>query len=433
MNVYRATSSVATVLLFGAVASVAVASNPTNAPRPFVTSSAGQFSAYSPDAAWSSVLCVLGSQVKREWLKLLDLPDKWRDPIILVVTERPVAEQEMSASWLEVLRTDLHLKFQIQLSVPPPLQRSEVVSALVQALCSEYANREREFPRRAPVATINVPPWLVEGLAQNIAGEPDKMLPILRRSVNSGRPPMAEDLIKVATVPVETGERLRFRAHSWALVESLLSLPKGSEKLCQLIREPETFAEVYRWQFRDDAAREKWWSLRLAERATTMMAEDWSAAETGRRLAAILPSKIQMQMPDAVAEAPVAFVDLGRYTESAWLAPLLRDKLGQLSALHGVAHPFYRAALERYSQALQYLLQRQTNRFRHETKLAQREHAAADEQAKKIREYVDQMERIHAPPSVATVSEQLKLLDALQEMELLRRDPIGDYLDKFDK
>ena len=423
----------AVTLLFVLAGIRAEAAPSTNAPPPFVGSTAGQFGAYTHDPVWSSVLCVLGGHVKHEWLKTLDLPDRWRDPIVIVVNERPAADRATPAVWMETLRTDLHLKFQVQLRVPPPLERSQVVSALVQALCAEYANRDRLFLRQPPFATTAVPPWLVEGLAQSVAGEPDKMLAVIQRSVNSGRPAAAEDLIGAAATPTEPGEQLRFQAHAWALVESLLSLPKGAEKFCQLMREPETFAEIYRWQFRDAAAREKWWSLQLAERATATVAEDWSATETSRRLAAILPSKLQMELPDAIAEAPVAFANLWRYTKSAWLTPLVRDKLAQFASVRNMAHPSYRGAVEHYIAALQYLLQGNANRFRRETKLAERQYAAADEQSHKISRYVDQIERVHTPPDRAAVWRQLKLFEAIQETNILRRDPIGDYLDKFDR
>ncbi len=420
------------LLVLGVALTVNTPGQTNTAPR-LVASSAGQFTAHAPDPVSSSVLCVLASQVKREWLRQLDLPDKWRDPIVLVLTECPVTATAAPVVWQDVLRSDMHLKFQIQLRIPPNLDRSQVVSALVEALCGEYANRAREFPRSPPFAITRVLPWLSEGLAQSIAGDAERQLPVLRRCVNSGRPLTVEELVGVAAVPVEPGERLRFQAHAWVLVEGLLSLPKGTEKLCQLMRGSETFAEIYHWQFRDDAAREKWWSLLLADRATAILAEDRTAAETARQLTAILPSKLQIRLPDAIAEAPVAFVDLGRYTRKEWLVPLVRDKLAQLAALRGTAHPLYRDAIDHYIAALECLSTDQVRRFQHETTRARRAHTTADDQARKISEYVDQIERVHTPPDRAAVWRQLKLLDAMQELNVIRRDPISDYLNKFDK
>lgn len=415
---------------------VALASNApgqTNTASRLVVNSAGQFTVHTPDAVWSSVLCVLATQVKREWLRRLELPDKWRDPIVLVLAERPATAASVPGMWQETFRSELHLKFQIQLRFPPALEQTQVVSVLVEALCREYANRAREFPRQPPFAITETLPWLTEGLAQSIAGDPEQLLPVLRRSVNGGCPPSAQDLMSARSVPSEPGDRLRFHAHAWALVEGLLSLPKGSEKLCQLICQPEMLAEIYRWQFQDDAAREKWWSLLLAERAAVMQAEDRTAAETSRQIAEILPSKLQMRLPDAVAEAPVAFANLGRYTDKDWLMPLVRDKLARLASLRGMAHPSYSEAIDRYIAALECLTPRQVSRFPNETKRAQRAHAAADEQTRKLSAYVDQVERTHTPPDRAAVRQQLKVFQVIQETNILRRDPISDYVDKFDR
>ncbi|MBM3859676.1 MAG: hypothetical protein FJ395_08510 [Verrucomicrobia bacterium] len=404
-----------------------------NPPPKLISSTAGQFTAHAPEAVSASVLCVLASQVKREWLRRLDIPDQWRDPIVLVLAERPAAASSAPGIWLNVVRTELHLKFEIHLRFPPVMEQTQVVSAMVGALCGEYANRAREFRREPPYAIAETPPWLVEGLAQSVAADTEWLLPVLRRYVSGGTPAGVQELLAARSVPVEPGERLRFQAYAWALVEGLLSLPKGPEKLCRLLREPESFDEIYRWMFPDAEDREKWWSLLLADRAATLLAEGQTAAETSQRLAAVLPSKLQMRLPDAIAEAPVAFADLGRYTEKDWLAPLVRDKLAQLAALRATAHPSYRDTIERYVRALEHLRSRHVSRFQRDAKLAERAHRAADELTRHVSDYLDGVEEKRAPLERDSVRQQLRLLGVLQEMNILRRDPISDYLDKFDR
>jgi len=398
-----------------------------------VSSTAGQFTAHSPDAVSSSVLCVLATQIKREWLRRLDLPDKWRDPIVLLLAERDASLAAAPNVWQEVARTDLHLKFEIHLRIPPPLDETDVAETIVQALCREFANRSREFPRHPPFAITEPPLWLTAGLTQSIVGEPNRLLPLLRRYVQSGHPMSAQELIGLTQCPAEPAERLRFRAHAWAWVEGLLSLPKGREKLSQLLCEPLAFAEIYRWQFPDETAREKWWSLLLAERAAAMIDEDRSATTTSQRLAAILPGKVQMRLPDAVAEAPVAFEELGRYTEKDWLAPMVRDKLARLVSLRGIAHPSYLKAIDHYIAALEQLQAGRVSRFQYETRQAQRAYAAADQQSRQIAEYVRRVERVYSPPDPEELRRPMRLLETIQEMNVLRRDPIRDYLDQFDK
>lgn len=412
----------------------------TNRPPPLVSSAAGQFNAHTPDAVWSSVLCAQATEVKRHWLRALDLPDGWRDPILLIVRERSDVDRASPGAWLEVLPTDLHLKFQIQLRIPPPLERRQLVAVVMQALCDEYANRKRGFPRPWPAPPASAPLWLVTGLVQSIGGETDRLLPVLRRYAGGGAPPTAEELIGATALPSETADRLRFEAHAWVLVESLLGLPNGPAKLRQLLEETvspgdgqRAFASVYGWYFPDSKEREKWWSLQLAARSMAMLPGMQDAEQTMRQLAAILPGKLQMQMSDSVAEAPVAFTDLWRYTEKGWLAPMARDKLSRLVALRGVAHPLYVRVIDHYIAAIECLLRQQAGRFRYETKLAEREQAAAKQRSAQLREYIDQMERRYAPADEESVRRQLQLLGATHEADLLRRDPISDYLNKFDR
>lgn len=405
----------------------------TNERPQLVWTRAGQFTAHAPSAADSSLLCVLAGRVKREWLRRLDLADQWRDPIVLVLAERPAELASAPNLWMEVARTDLHLRFQIHLRVPPPLEEEFVAGAVVRALCAEYANREREFPRQAPVAITEAPLWLVEGLAQSASEAAERLLPVLQRVLAGGKPWGLEELMAVATLPSDPAERLRFRAHAWALVEGLLSLSKGPEKLSQLLRAPQAFWEIYRWQFPDVVAAEKWWSLWLADRTSVMLPGLQSAEETSRQLAQILASKVQLRLPEVVAEAPVAFVDLARYTRKNWLAPLLQDKIARLNVLLGVAHPLYRTAITHYLAALEALAAEQTGRFRYETQRAQRAHRNADERSRQIREYLDRVEQQRGSSEPGGIRQQLKLLETVRELDVLRRDPISVYLDQFDR
>ena len=421
-----------------AVAFAARLSAQTNPPPRLAVNNAGQFTVHAPDSIRSSLLCVVASQIKREWLRRFDIPDKWRDPIVLVYTERPADTAAARNIWLETIRTPLHLQYHVQLRAPLPLERDRLVAAVVESLCAEYANRNRDLPRNAPAPLSVIPPWLIEGLAQSMDANPDQLLPVLRRCVNSGRPLTADELLTATTVPADAADRLRFQAHAWAFVENLLSLPKGADKLCQLLANNTAsprrdFTENYRWQFPTDAALEKWWALLLADRATAMIAEDRAAAETARQLNTILDCKLEMRLPDAVAEAPVAFTDLGRYTEKDWLAPLVRQKLAELVSLRGIAHPFYRNTIAHYIAALESLLAGQLGRYQHETTLARRDHATADQQTKDFNAYLDNIERERTPPDRAALWRQMKLFDTTHELQILRRDPLTEYIDRFSR
>ncbi|MCX7887375.1 MAG: hypothetical protein N3B01_09020, partial [Verrucomicrobiae bacterium] len=103
------------------------------------------------------------------------------------------------------------------------------------------------------------------------------------------------------------------------------------------------------------------------------------------------------------------------------------------TVLRGVAHPLYRKAIERYLAALEALAVGGIGEFRYETRVAQRAHREADALTRQLARYLDQIEQKQVPAGSNRVSKHLKLLGAPLEAGLLRRDPISEYLDRFDR
>lgn len=402
-------------------------------------SSSRQFYAVATDPEWSSVLCVFADQIKRQWRARLEIEsDKWRDPILLRLSERTVTN--LPAGWLEVVRTDLHLRFQVELRTPPALERERAVALVVGALCAEYANRERVIPRRGDFEPLFIPLWLVEGLTKSLAGSPDDLLAATRRCANSPHPPLAEELITTTSLPADEPERRRFRAAAWVLTESLLSLPNGADKLRKLMCETgaatnalRAFAEVYSWDFPKPVVREKWWSLQLLQRGAAMVPQDFNAAMTSRQLAGALNTKLDVRGESQSGEAVVTVVELFRYAEASWFSQAVQERSAQLLSLRGVAHPVYQPVIDRYLAGLRWLAEHKISRGRSEITKAEKLRASADRQARAIHDYMDQAERAYAPADTGSVGQQLRLLSESEELDLLRRDPISDYLDKFDR
>jgi hypothetical protein len=406
---------------------------------PVTVSRSRQFYVTAPDPRWSSVLCVFAEQLKQQWQQRLDISiDKWLDPVAIRLAERPTTNA--APIWMEVFRTDLHLRYQIEVRIPPSLDRQRVASFLLQALCAEYANRERLFPRQPPYEISQPPVWLVEGLAQSMVGSPEQLLPAIQRAAGSALPPTAEQLITAMELPSHPGERLRFQAAAWLLTESLLALPGGSAKLLRLLRTTnpgdnpqKQFHEIYAGNFADASAREKWWSLQMLTRAAGTLAQDLTATETSRQLTNILPTKLELRSGTETGQAVVPVGELFQHVETGWFLAATQEKLSQLRMLSRTAHPAYREVLGHYLAGLQLLAEHKVARGRSEITLAVKLQAAADRKSQQVRDYVDQAERIHTPYDDSNLREKIRLLLAADELELLRRDPISDYLNKFDK
>jgi len=420
---------------------VCAASAETNALANTVSTSR-QFAAYANNQLLPSALCVYAERVKHEWLRRMDVADNWRDPILLLVRTREPAQTNAPAISLAVFQTDVHLKYQINCLVPPPLDESKLLVAAVEALSSEWANREQPVAlRRLYVAPV-MPVWLIEGLAASIQGRFEFLLAIARRSVVAGRPQSAAHLFDVKVLPGDTADRQLFQANAWLLTESLLALPDGSRKLRGFLSElgaqkvaSNAFWAVYHEDFPENTTLEEWWSREQARRTSVSVAQDLSATETARRLGVILMAKLgpikgRKEMPH-VTETTID--TLWQYTDEPWLSDVLKLKSDQLATLRGQAHPSYQPVLDQYIGAVKWLLQGSTVHFRRAVKRAAVMQATVEKQSNAIATYMDQAERAYAPEELSQVFEgYFQTFDQAQKLEGERRSPISDYLDKYD-
>ena len=402
-----------------------------------------QFAAYANDRLLPSALCVYAEHVKREWLRLLNATDRWRDPILVVVHPREPSDANAPAISLETFQTDEHLKYQIYCLVPPPLDDAELLTTLVEALCAEWANRDQPTHRGRAYTVPRMPPWLVQGVAASIQGRGDLLLAMARRSVAAGRPQDARNLLDTKLLVSDPAERGLFQANAWMFTEGLLALPDGAAKLQRFLIEVGTqkvvsnaFWAVYREEFPEEAALEKWWSLQLASRTAFVVAEKLTAQETAHQLDNILrtrldPTSERRGLPGEL-EPPID--QLWRYWDESWLRDVLETKINRLAALRSQGHPLYRPVIDDYSDAVGWLMRRNTVRFRRAVTKAEAGRLAAEQQSRAIAAYMDQAERVYAPEEFSKAfTGYFRTLDRFQKLEDERHNPISDYLDKFDR
>ena len=405
-------------------------------------SASRQFAAYANDQLLPSALCVYAEHVKREWLRRMNVADNWRDPILLVVRLREPAQTNAPSISMVVFHTDTHLKYQIHCLVPPRLDEGNLLTMIVEALCSEWANRDQGTVRGEAYAVPLMPAWLVQGMAASIQGRYEFLRSITQRSVVAGRPPQAGDLLGVNVLPADPMERQLFQAHAWTLTESLLALPDGGRKLRNYLSQlgaqkvaSNAFWAVYGEDFPRETALEKWWSLQLVRHASTTLAQNLSTDETARQLDAILLTRLgptggRRGMPDQI---DVVIGKLWHYADAPWLQDMLKFKIDQLGALRSQAHPLYQPVLDKYIEALTWLHRGSATRFRHGLNGAELARAGAEKQSRGIAAYMDQAERIYAPEELSNVfTGYFQTLDQLQKLDAERRSPISDYLDQFD-
>jgi hypothetical protein len=446
MNARRSATRLAVAVVVLAQVTTApfahAASTTTNAPVSTLSASR-QFAAYANDQVLPSALCVYAERIKREWLRRMNANDNWRDPILLVVHARETAQENAPPISMIMFQTDEHLKYQIYCLVPPRIDEAELLSAIVEVLCSEWANREQVTVRGKAYTAPVMPAWLVQGLGASIQGRYEFLLSIVQRSVAAGRPPQATDLLGVKALPVDTMERQLFQANAWIFTESLLALPDGSRKFRRFLSElggqkvaSNAFWAVYQQNFPQETALEKWWSLEQARRTSVTLAQNLSVDETVRQLDSILPTTLgpasgRGGIPD---EMEVPIDKLWQYADAPWLKDVLKLKIDRLGALRSQAHPLYQSVLDKYIEAVTWLYRGSATRFRFGLNRANVARTAAEKQSTRIAAYMDQAERSYAPGELSKVfTGYFQTLDRFQKLDDDRRSPISDYLDKFDR
>jgi hypothetical protein len=249
-------------------------------------------------------------------------------------------------------------------------------------------------------------------------------------------------VLKTGTLPDDSAARQLFQADAWILTDALLGLRQGPSKLRSFLSElgaqkvaSNAFWKIYRDDFPNPTALEKWWSLELVRHTSMSVAQDLSSEDTERNLDAILVTKLgptggRRGMP---GETDVAIDDLWRCAGAPWLKDLLKLKIDRIGALRGVAHPLYLPILDDYMDALVWLQRGSVTRFHRGLSRAEAAQVVAGRQSRGITAYLDEAERIYAPGSLSTTFRgYFETLDQFQKLDSERRSPISDYLDKFD-
>ena len=443
MNARRSRTRLSVTLVV--LAQIAVASSAHAVTNTVVTtiSVSRQFAASANDPVLPSALCVYAEQVKREWLARMDVTDVWRDPILLVMRPRAAAQTNMPAIWMAVFQTDEHLKYQIHCLIPPRIDETELLTMIVDALCSEWANRAQITVSGNPRTVPAMPPWLVQGLAASIQGRYEFLLSIAQRSVEAGRPQQAADLLDTSVLPFDPMDRELFRADAWIFTESLLALPDGPRKLRRFLTTlgeqkvaSNAFWRVYQQDFPEPITLDKWWSLEQARRVSVSLAQDLSVQETTRRLDSILLTRLDCatERGGKTDELKVAINNLWRYADAPWLKDVVKLKIDRLGTLRSQAHPLYQPVVDKYIDAATWLYRGSAVRFRRGVDNAEAAQAAVEKQSARIAAYMDQAERIYTPQELSKVlASYLQTLAQFQKIEDGRRNPISDYLDKFDQ
>lgn len=249
-----------------------------------------------------AVLVVSCERVKQALLEAVGLRDEWQGRVFVVLHPGRQAPEPLGlhcALFRDGWVYELHL--------PELVDRSQLVTRLVEVLLLEIANR------RARAGSVELPPWLVEGLTAHLEAtslatltlEPESRLTVARRypdplrrvrEVLRTQPLLNFDELSWAPEPQASAEqRDTYRSCAHLFVHQLLRLKRGRPCLQQFLA---ILPEHLNWQtaflrsFQPYFSRlldvDKWWTLQAMSVTGRNLVSAWSAEEAWRQLEATL-------------------------------------------------------------------------------------------------------------------------------------------------
>ncbi len=323
-----------------------------------------------------SLLAVTAESIRQSLHQELGWKDEWFGHIFIDL--HPVREDREN-----ILVTSIRSPegWNYRLDMPDEVDTPRLVRTLAEILVVEFANR------RAKERAVELPPWLVPGLAEHLqAGPLASAVLAPNRSVNRTRvksDPLADVRQRLQSTPAltvdqlnwpaadqfEDGKAEHYQACAHLFVHELLRLRDGPACLRETLA---LLPEHLNWQtaffrgFKPHFQRmldvEKWWSLvqvNISGRDTTQI---WPLAESLQRLDEVLytPVQVRLEKDEIPHDSQVSLQtvltewDLPRQAAPLWqkaarLAELRTRLDPQVAKLAGD----YRATLEKYLRARQ--------------------------------------------------------------------------------
>ena len=336
-----------------------------------VNSQSGQFMVYGPispkrrggilDVNRDTILigpdhvAIAADRLRAAMLKRLGIPlffggkvKIWLNPTLNPMTTVPVV-------------TVRHLSgYSYELTLPCEIEASKLVRALVQVTLLDLANRKPQL------RDTEMPFWLTVGLTQILLSKPDLVL-VLKKPESNGREMVAEEVIRTVSrhdmlfkvrsrlssrrafdfseVAMPSPAHIRgenwkdFQACSHLLVDRLLALPMGEQRLQGMIRLlPDSlnwqtaFLKVYSDIFADMLVVEKWWAVMIVQFTGQNQYQNWTLLEAVEKLENLLklPAEVKLADADSPFDAEITLQQALRGWDFEVQKPVFQQKINQL-------------------------------------------------------------------------------------------------------
>jgi hypothetical protein len=331
-----------------------------------------------------ATLAVTCERVKRAVAHELGWDERWRGTIYVNI--RPVRRDGEQPDII-AFRTERGWSYRIDL--PDEISRRHLLEALVETLVLEFADRS------ATNDSVELPPWLVEGLTAHLSEGPLAGVALQARSLQqisgesnfrASRTTRQIDVDQALRARVKTLGGMSIDQLNWPeftendpaateayhhashlLVRELLRLRGGPDALCATLallpahlNWQTAFLRGFEPHFKRMLDVEKWWSITLSQWKAHEISVFWSESEARQKLEEILytPMEVRLANDTVPHVTPVALQTVLNDWEFSQQAALLQTKLDQLRLvrLHCTSNltsllDGYHAVLTKYLEA----------------------------------------------------------------------------------
>ena len=403
--------------------------------KPRSTSTSRQFIVYGADVRVRGAMCDLAEKTKANLLRLLDLRDNWKTPLIINLDYPQANLPDVPVAQLDFSQLGFGLKLQLNLLVTGEMRGREVQRQLLRAILIEMMYRDRGNIA-AGTPYVAPPDWLVDGVLELQPGrDSDDNAKLLQTMVSAQKITPLEDLVRQRRQQLDAPSRQLHDAYAMALLQLLCDAPDGRRKLAQFITDlpvaPNDALADLRAHFPETLGRSpaKWWDLSVARLSASDRHETLSAAETATRLDRLL--RFSIPAPDGSAQD----YSLGDYEVFRKL-PVHRAVLGrvsrQLLLLGALAHPSYRSIVQEDYELTELIARGKLGKVRPRLERVASYRQVVERQKNEIDDYLNWYEATQPKKMSGTFSQLLETAKAADEPQPRRRDPISVYLDSIE-
>ena len=401
------------------------------AAKPSSTSTSRQFLVYGAELPIRGAMCELAERTKLNLLRLLQITDDWKTPLVVNLNYPQANFPETPATGLDFSQTGFGLKLQLNLLLTSDSNSGAVQRQLLRAILLERIYHHRAgIPAGTPY--VEPPDWLIDGLLE-LAPErdPNSSVQLLQAIVAAKKIASLEDVVRQRRESLDPPSREIYSAYSMALLRLLIDSPDGRRKIAKFIDDlpdaPNDSLADLRAHFPEvlGDSSDKWWSLSVARLSAADRYETLSLAATSEQLDQLL--KISIPGADG-ATHEFRFADYGKFLKLQARPAALSQLSQQLLLLCARAHPSYRPIVQEYHQLAGLLAQGTTHKVRHRLARVASYRRAVDGEASDLDDYMNWFEATQFSTMSGAFSDLLAA-DRAQESEPRRRDPISVYLD----